>query len=544
MNQNLLIVDDEPEILSWLEEMFRFGMDQDLGVYTAGSALEAVKLLARIRFDVVLTDIRMPGMDGITLFKHIKENWPRCKTVFLTGYRNFEDLYQIVNHKDVKYVLKSEGDDIILGSVKEMLVRSREELEAEESRKAQESRLAEVRYLLQRNMMNRICMGDIPEGLAVQFKSLELPVNPEKPVLAILLRHEQEWKDMVPKTLEVREKALTEILEGNIPKKLIFYVHLAENDQAVLFLQPVNGERDWQLISVIAQGAIEYAQEQYRILYGDTISAVVAPEPVMLSDLVSCLRNLRKYMVGYIGGAREVIMKAEAPEDSIDNQETMDSAAWTGTLKNLMELHKQEEYFEVLGRCLKRMTVETNRHDRGLLELYYSISIFLLQFINENHLNEQIAFRLEVYKLTMVSEHKNWLEAAKYLTEVSHAVFSLLEDNEMTLSDHALKRVISYIEEHLNEELSLTTLADVGGFNASYLSRLFKQVQRETLSDFILDKRMNLAKTLLADNSVKIQDVAARTGYISPQSFTRAFRNKFGIAPTEYREFHLGRDNR
>ena len=82
MNQNLLIVDDEYEILLGLEEMFRYEFDLEVDVYTANSAYEALELLDRVRFDVVLTDIKMPGMDGITLFERIKENWPRCKTVF------------------------------------------------------------------------------------------------------------------------------------------------------------------------------------------------------------------------------------------------------------------------------------------------------------------------------------------------------------------------------------------------------------------------------------------------------------------------------
>lgn len=542
MNQNLLIVDDEREILSWLEELFRYEFEQELGVYTAGSALEAVKLLAKVRYDVVLTDIKMPGMDGITLFRHIKDNWPRCKTVFLTGYGNFEDVYQIIQHDDVKYVLKSENDDVIIEAVRQFLIQSRMELEAEQNRKEQENRLEEARYWIRRELMNRLCIGEeIPQNLDERMKAVEVPLTCDKPVLAFLLRLEQDWKDAgEAQTRLVREAALVRILQSNMPPKLKFYVHNLENNQSLLLVQPWNGEQDWQLISVIVQGAIEYVQEQFRNLYHDTLSAVAAPEPVMLTELAVCLRQLKKYMVGYIGGAREIILRAEALEPQGDYPDTLDSANWVTSLKNLMELRKNEEYFELLGKYLKRMTKDASRHDTVLLEIYYSISIFLLQFINENHLNEQMAFRLGLYKLTMAGEHKDWVEAAEYLTEVSKAIFSLLEGNENTLADHALKRIVDFIEGHLEEELSLTTLADVGGFNASYLSRLFKQVKKETISDFILHKRIELAKSLLADSNEKIQDIALKTGYLSPHSFTRAFRNECGISPTEYRELRLG----
>ena len=64
MNQNLLIVDDEYDILMWLEDMFKHEFDMEIDVYTAMSASEALKLLNQVKFDVVLTDIKMPRMDG------------------------------------------------------------------------------------------------------------------------------------------------------------------------------------------------------------------------------------------------------------------------------------------------------------------------------------------------------------------------------------------------------------------------------------------------------------------------------------------------
>ena len=139
MNQNLLIVDDEYEILLGLEEMFRYEFDLEVDVYTANSAYEALELLDRVRFDVVLTDIKMPGMDGITLFERIKENWPRCKTVFLTGYRNFDDMYRVINDRDVRYVLKSEEDEAIMGAVKELLEQGQKNWSRRNFRKSRSS---------------------------------------------------------------------------------------------------------------------------------------------------------------------------------------------------------------------------------------------------------------------------------------------------------------------------------------------------------------------------------------------------------------------
>ena len=141
MERNLLIVDDELEIVSWLEEMFRYDFDREIGVYTARSGKVALELLNRVRFDVVLTDIHMPQMDGITLFHKVKENWPRCKTVFLTGYQNFDDVYSVFQHRDVRYVLKSERDEVIKKAVSDAFADLEAQLEEERVRRLEKEKL-------------------------------------------------------------------------------------------------------------------------------------------------------------------------------------------------------------------------------------------------------------------------------------------------------------------------------------------------------------------------------------------------------------------
>ncbi len=540
MNQNLLIVDDENEILLWLAELFKYEFDMEISVYTASSAMEAIKLLGRIRFDVVLTDIRMPGMDGITLFSHVKENWPRCKTVFLTGYRNFEDVYQIVNNKDVKYILKSEDDSRIMDAVRDFLIMGKQELEREQSQKEQEGWLKEAKYWLKREFMNQLCRGNLPENSYGKMQMLNIDLEPGKEMLLILLRIEKEWKDAQTQKKIPEKEALAGILLENAPMTLRFYVHIMENNQELLLIQPVDFQKaDWHVVMAVSQGAVEYAQEQFRNLYGATISAVMAPEPVGLEDISGCLRTMKMNMISCIGGAREVILKMDSLDAQGIKKEALDSAAGAATLKNLLETRKKQEYFFLLRKYLGVMTEKTSRHDAAALEIYYSISIFLLQFINENHLNEQLAFQLGLYKLTLADAHENWMEAARYLIEVSEVIFTLLEANESNLANHALSRVVTYIEGHLEEELSLTMLAEIGGFNASYLSRLFKQMQKETISDYVLHRRIELAKDMLANTGEKIQEIASKTGYLSPHSFTRAFRNEVGISPTEYREMKM-----
>lgn len=359
----LLIVDDEIDVLELLEELFVYDFSRELEVHTASSAKMALKLLDMVSFDVVLTDIKMPGMGGLTFYEKIKENWSECKVVFLTGYRDFEDIYWVNKQKDVRYVLKSEDDDVIMQTVEDSFV----ELE----RQNEQKRIHEV----QKNYM---------------------------------------------------EKA------------------------------------------------------RYRQGEGKNINFSL--------------------------------------------------------LKHYLELHQREAYFALLNDVCRMLGESKGRHDMHAMEIYYNVSTVLLQFINDNHLQESLAFKIGLYKLLNVDEHCDWLDAGAYLTALSEEIFSILGDYENSLSEHALGRIVEYIDIHMDGDLSLTNLAAIGGFNASYLSRLFKQVHNESISDYVLKKRMELAKTLLSDKQDKIQEIGERIGYNSSNSFSRAFKGYTGLSPIEYRE--------
>ena len=149
-----------------------------------------------------------------------------------------------------------------------------------------------------------------------------------------------------------------------------------------------------------------------------------------------------------------------------------------------------------------------------------------------------MAFHVGLYKLTKADEHTDWSEAADYLFQVSSVVFRLLGDNGNMLADRALNKICNYIDENLSGDLSLTRLADVGGFNSSYLSRLFKQMQGINIREYVSQRRMELAKKLLTETDKKVQEIAAETGYISAHSFARSFRSTEGLSPAEYRQLH------
>lgn len=112
-----MIVDDEVLIANAMAETLMFIDPPGFEVNLAYNASQALDLVRANEIDMMLTDIKMPGMDGVALSKLVMELKPACSIILLTGYRDFDDLYYASRADNISYILKSEGMDCVISHV-------------------------------------------------------------------------------------------------------------------------------------------------------------------------------------------------------------------------------------------------------------------------------------------------------------------------------------------------------------------------------------------------------------------------------------------
>lgn len=105
----VLVVDDEEMITDSLAGMLEETPQYELDVYKAYSGTEALRLLNEFQFDIVVSDICMPGITGIELAKNIRQKWPLCHVIFQTGYDDFHYAQQAIRQRVTHYILKVKG---------------------------------------------------------------------------------------------------------------------------------------------------------------------------------------------------------------------------------------------------------------------------------------------------------------------------------------------------------------------------------------------------------------------------------------------------
>lgn len=122
------------------------------------------------------------------------------------------------------------------------------------------------------------------------------------------------------------------------------------------------------------------------------------------------------------------------------------------------------------------------------------------------------------------------------LTEISDKMHSE-NSNESTMSPEEIVTLVKdYVKKHYSEEIDLNSIARTLGFSSSYLTKVFNKVENTTPSKVIRSFRMGIAKQLLNDDSLTIQQIASHVGYSDPFHFSKSFKQTVGISPTQYKQ--------
>lgn len=559
----LLIVDDEEIIVNGLHEIFSGLKELDLDVYKAYSGEEAIDWLRRTRIDVVLTDINMPEIDGLQLLEEIKRSWPQCRVIFLTGHSEFEYIYQAIHHPGVNYILKTEEYEKIIGTVEKAIEDIRLEIKTEDMVHKAKEQMNMAIELFQKDYFLHLLNGDVIVGEGDnQFEKLETPMKADWPVFLLLgcvesLPSKQSYWEKLQHLYSIRQV---------IGRYFAAYVNISivmnESYQFVLLVQPkeslftsfasVDSEPYYQKTFSFLRGTLESIQTACREKMSASISFIVGDKQSEWRNIAARYQSLVQLSSYRIGSGIESVLVDNEIKSSIINErssselidmseesEYLDSLLRHKSMRTLeysLETGQQEEYFAVLAELIDPMKKISSKNDPFAIEAYYTISLAILSYINKWKLTNKVAFHIGQNKLMRIDLFDSWAEATGYLWDISGILFRIQAEDQSKRADNAINYLQKFIKTHLDEDLSLVRLAEQVYLNPSYLSRLYKQTTGQNLSEYIDSARSCMAKLLLANNQLRIHEVASSVGYDTAASFSRFFRKMTGISPQEFRE--------
>ncbi len=562
----LLIVDDEEIIVNSLFEIFNNMKNLDLDVYKAYSGEEAIEWLNRTRIDIVLSDIRMPEIDGLQLLDIIHKSWPQCRVIFLTGYNEFEYVYKAIQHNSVSYILKTEDHEKVINAVENDIREIQKGIKIEDLIHKAKEQMNIAADLFQKDFFIQLLRGDTSLNInKSQFEQLSISMHADQPVI-LLLGH----VDNIPSNVTYGDRiqylySVRMIIGQNLNPHIRCVIVMDENYRFVLFIQPkelltanqTQKETAFYYGKTVAflEGTLEVIQSTCRESLNLSISFALSSDPCSWEGVAEKYFSLNQLLNFRIGTGVEMILidneiknnilttgrYSEVPELEADTEplEILLRKRNFEAIEQYLESGQKEKFYEVLSELTEPLKSIKSKNSNLAIEAYYKISLSLLTYINRWKLTDKLAFHIGQNKLMRIDKHESWSEAAQYLYEITNIIFELQSEEQKKRADNSIDFIEKFIEEHLHEDLSLVRLAEQVYLNPSYLSRLYKQITGANLSDFIDNARIKRAKELLKKENVKIHEVAKMVGYETAASFTRFFRKIAGCSPQEFHETSL-----
>jgi two-component system, response regulator YesN len=281
----ILIVDDE----TYIAEGLRVSLSEELDperfeLDIAFSGREALGKFDRRPFDIVITDVRMPEMDGIDLQDRLRKGYPECKVIFLTGHGDFELIRRAFRNQGTDYILKTEGDAQVVKAILEVSARLDGERMELHRRLEEESLVSRARLAVARQAMEQFLAGDLSRA-EDELRNLEpygpVPL-PASPLIVAVLEADRGDLELVL------------LLAGNgLREKSRFLGAVASSEEAVILYQGAEGNPpEWRTL----QRFLESIQDSFQLEGKPPFSFVLEPETVPFSALGATVKRLGRVL--------------------------------------------------------------------------------------------------------------------------------------------------------------------------------------------------------------------------------------------------------
>lgn len=559
MIHNLLIVDDESIIVEGLYECFQQLEQTTFDLHKAFDGEEALEVARRMRIDVLLTDIEMPGMNGLLLQEAITRLWPRCKTIFLTGYSNFQYIQTSMRNGAIDYVLKTEEDRNVIASVWKAVSLIAEEHSMDRLLHDVRGKWNQVLPVLRRDYLLELLEGEpsSPESRASRFQELQVPLQPDA-LLHLCVGRVDGWPD----NIRPGDKSLFLYCVGNIAAEHfadfdLVFLEAPSLDRFFWIMQPKarglsgasadRGEvRPGMEADTEAEGFVHRSLEKYILGTIDLIqgacrmviklpcSFVAGCHPCAWEDVFTKYNQLNFQLVRGLGLGKEILLSDGRDFAPVQGK----SSAREYEVKQLAQMLERgdREHFTSLFKALcTEVQSRDGIHSGKELELFYVFTSMFIMFINRRGMLEDISTKVNMNKLLSVHEHTTWDKAVCFFQELAEKLFEREDLESSTETNAVIWKVQEYIRQHIGDDLSLTRLSEIVFLSPYYLSSLYKQQTGQGIVEFINEVKLARAKEMLSVSSKKIYEIGLELGFLSPSYFNRFFKKMERVTPQEYR---------
>jgi len=507
----VLLVDDERIILEGISSIINWGELGTSLIGTARNGLEAYDFIMKEQPDIVICDIKMPGMNGLQLVEKMAAEKPSIKFIILSGFNEFNYAKQAMEYGVKHYLLKPCNENSIMDALNKVIDELKRDAKKEEFLLETKSRLNQVQPYVKKQLLKEFITSKFDSNRGIHFYEKLLRVNFEEEFIRLIIfRIEGDY--------HYEHMFVIENLGEDLFSESVLSTSIGEY---VLFL--VNEEEFNNL-----QEKIEQLREHFFDIYKMDMTLAISEV-----DCITQVRRLYLEALECLGhrfylGEGSIITKNDIKHENRMNDYEYDGQSLCLFIKsgNIEKVESEiSQFFAELTES--RLTISLVRS--------YVMQIFLVMIQQSDSVSMQKYMdKMSVLvDMDTIQQMKHFfLSTAKEITQGHY---------ERHKSNHSavIHKMIDLVEENIgNPELSLKWVANKVYMNADYLGKLFKQETGQKFSSYVTQERIKKAiEQIQLMDDVKVFAIAEMIGFgDNPQYFSQVFKKFTGYSPSDYKK--------
>lgn len=539
----LLIADDEQIVVDGIKESIEWKKYDVEVAGTASSGKAALNLALSLKPDIVISDIKMPGLNGLELVEQLKSGLPDTKIILISAYEHFEYAKEAIKLGVVSYITKPFKKIQVIEEVQKAIRVIEERKREDDLKERLRASLRENFPILKEHFLNSLIMDreKYSEELKSRFKTYGVDIFRGNAGVLVCRpdvkkseeREQQENRDQLVYLL------LNEFLEEYLPESFNKVTFRSYNQETVVIF----GAK--QISDLSVQAVVKAAEEiRSRIKREAVISVSIGIGRVYFSMEnigVSYRDAVRALNYRLVYGNNTVIYIENVEKSGEQNFDFMASInKKLDDFQNVLVTGKLDEVSTLLGEITGKLQSNPGVTYQYTQQVYVlMLSILLRTIIEMNIPPETITEQpSDLYGILFSKESFNEIDS--WYREIIKNACSEISRKMHARNGNTINKAVEFMKKHCLENISQTDVAEHINLNASYFSRCFKEETGFSFVDYMKKLRIDKAKEFLKYSGMKVYEVSEALGYHSVQYFSTLFKNIVGVTPQEYKEAMSG----
>ena len=540
----IFLAEDEVVVRETIKRMIPW---EELGFELVGEAADgemALPLLIRQQPDLLITDIKMPFMDGLTLARLAKKEIPGLKVVILSGYDDFNYAKQAIGIGVEDYLLKPITKNALIERLSEIRSRYEHEKTQKEYYEKFQREMQAYEKNSSRDFFEALVDGSM-DMMEVYKRAEKLGLDIVAEAYNVLIftmncdedfsGQRDEYSSWEAESLELLENIFAGHSSAMLFRSNIFSYGvllkgqretIEENTRACVdeirkILSRQDGRREWFLAVGQSVERLSQIQKSYHTASRAFSQRYLYDENILYYDEMETMEHP--------GGQAET-------EDNAYLQKVDVNALNPAILQKFLSNGLQEEtenfvkdYFYAIGQEPMESLVFRNY---VILNVRFSVISFIKGLGCDT--NEMESADTEE---VLAESGKNMESAIAYAKKMISQAIEIRDQNSGNKNRSILKTAVDFIDSHyMEEDISLNTVANVANVSSNHFSALFSQNMGQTFIEYLTTLRMNKAKELLRCTGMRSSEIAGEIGYKDAHYFSYLFKKTQGMTPSDYRK--------